>query len=412
VPSQKNVTPKSSKSIAEKTSAADKSIGFEYQYYYFLNKVLNLRTGQSAGLEIEDDVHTTLNADLNLLFQLKHTVQSAASGKPVALTELDADLWKTLHNWSKAISDPVVGRTDADAQLKFVFRTEFHLVSNKSKAKSNAFLIKLMQFKEDAIGDFSAVKSHMEALRDKTEDAAIKGYIGEVLSLQDKVLEQFCRRVNLELELDDVIGLVKRSIHEKAVDAERVDAVFQRLDSNIRSDNFIATKQGKPLLVTYEQFMQRYRHVFTDGRSRKLQTFPFNPAIPDDVFAQRFIKRLVEVNDLTTADEELAVEYTTHKLKVAKFLQLWVQKGDLIPDEVEELHGEVLLRWQAEFRAVFKKCGDDSQISSLASELLQLLRRERFRLGEAELNTALSNGELYFLSDDGRLGWHRDWESM
>lgn len=408
--SNKTAAKDTAKAVTEKTSAADKSIGFEYQYYYFLNKLLNLKSGQAAGLEIEDDVHTSLSADVNLLFQTKHTVQTAASGKPVALTELDADLWKTLSNWSKVISDPALGRDDAGVQLKFVARTEFHLVSNKSTAKSNSFLNMVLQFKEDASG-FGALKSHMESLRDKTGDAAIESYIAQVLSLHDRVLEQFFRKVNFELELDDVIGLVKRSIHEKAVDDERIDTVFQRLDSNIRSDNFIATKKGEPLLVTYEQFMQRYRHVFTDGRSKKLQTFPFNPAIPDDVFAQRFIQRLMEVDDLTASDEELAVEYTTYKLKVAKFLQLWVQKGDLIPDEVDQFHSEVLLRWRTEFRAIFKKCADDSQISTLASELLQMLRRDRFRLAETELSTALSNGELYFLSDDGKLGWHRDWES-
>ncbi|MGT2431936.1 hypothetical protein ACU4GI_25965 [Cupriavidus basilensis] len=63
------------KSFSDKTSADDKSIGFDYQYYYFLDKVLNLKTGQSAGLEVKDDVHTELDVDVNILFQIKHTVQ-------------------------------------------------------------------------------------------------------------------------------------------------------------------------------------------------------------------------------------------------------------------------------------------------------------------------------------------------
>jgi NADPH-dependent 7-cyano-7-deazaguanine reductase QueF-like protein len=128
------------RSHTEKTGAGDKSIGFDYQYYYFLHRILNLGVGQSAGLEIKDDVHTELDADFNILYQVKHTVQTDASGVPVALTELDADLWKTLYNWSQVISDKVEGREQVAAQLEFVSKSEFHLVSNKSrKLRTNSF---------------------------------------------------------------------------------------------------------------------------------------------------------------------------------------------------------------------------------------------------------------------------------
>ena len=44
----------------DKTSAADKSIGFDFQYYYFLWRLLNLKSGETVGLEVMDDVHTDL----------------------------------------------------------------------------------------------------------------------------------------------------------------------------------------------------------------------------------------------------------------------------------------------------------------------------------------------------------------
>lgn len=45
------------KTHVEKTSADKNEIGFKYQYYYFLWKVLSLTPNQSVGLEILDDVH-------------------------------------------------------------------------------------------------------------------------------------------------------------------------------------------------------------------------------------------------------------------------------------------------------------------------------------------------------------------
>jgi hypothetical protein len=137
------------RSFAEKTSAADKSIGFDYQYYYFLDKLLNLKMGQSVGLEIKDDVHTDLDADFQLLFQLKHTTQLSATGKPSNLTELDGDLWKTLSNWSKAITDKTQGREDELSQILFLNRTEFHLVTNKSSIAGNKFLAKILEVQRE-----------------------------------------------------------------------------------------------------------------------------------------------------------------------------------------------------------------------------------------------------------------------
>ena len=126
------------KSFTEKTAAPGASAGFEYQYYYFLYRLLNLKKGQSVGLEIKDDVHTDLQNDVQLLFQLKHTIQKQANNSPIALSELDSDLWKTLHNWASVIVDPVDKRALEQDQIDFVKRTEFHLVTNKSKSKTNS----------------------------------------------------------------------------------------------------------------------------------------------------------------------------------------------------------------------------------------------------------------------------------
>ncbi|MEN8513998.1 hypothetical protein [Burkholderia sp. RS02] len=175
------------KSFTEKTSADDKSIGFEYQYYYFLDRLLNLKSGQTVGLEVKDDVHTTLDADFNILVQLKHTVRSNAKGDPVALTELDSDLWKTIYNWCQVIGDKAEGRKELSQQLRFVEKTEFHLVSNKSESKTNEFLQILDRFNLGG-DDFQTLLDHLKSLESKTVDQSIKGYIDGVLKLETEVL--------------------------------------------------------------------------------------------------------------------------------------------------------------------------------------------------------------------------------
>lgn len=398
-------------SFADKTGAHDSSIGFDYQYYYFLYRLLNLKTGQAVGLEVKDDVHTDINTDFQLLFQLKHTVKTTVSGTAIALSELDSDLWKTLHNWAKVISDEVEDRKDVAAQLAFVRKTEFHLVTNKSESTSNIFLGLVKQFKSGKVV-FKKVKQHLEDLLAKSADKNIKGYISAVLSLSDKVLKEFTQQIFVELGEDDVIGLVKRAIHEKFIDESKLDAVFARLDSNLRKDNFIAIKKGERVIIKFDEFMKRYRHVFTDARSNKLSLPLFTPVLPDDIFAQTFIQRLLDINDLQHGDTESAVEYTIQKMRIARYFEQWVQSGELVIDEIDALHDEVILRWKNEFRGAFKNCVSLNDVVDKALEILKELRRQHFKIAASDLSLELSNGELYHLSDKSEIGWHRDWETM
>lgn len=397
-------------SFTEKTGADDTSIGFDYQYYYFLYRLLNLKMGQSVGLEVKDDVHTELNSDFQLLFQLKHTVQKTASGAAIALSELDNDLWKTLHNWAKVISDEVENRKNIIAQLAFVKKTEFHLVTNKLESKSNNFL-ELVELFQNGMVDFKNLEQHLKYLFTKSSDQKIKSYISVVMGLSDEVLKEFIQRLFFELGEDDVIGLVKRALHEKIIDESNIDSVFARLDSNLRKDNFIAIKNGGQVVIKYEEFIKRYRHIFTDARSTKLSLPPFKPALPDDIFAQKFIKQLLKINDLKPNDIESAVEYTTQKMRITRYLEQWLQSGELVIDEVNDLHDEVHLRWKNEFRGAFSKCTNLTDVVDKALEILKELRRHRFKVAAAELNLELSNGELYYLSEESIIGWHRDWKT-
>ena len=93
------------KTHSEKTAAETKSSGFDYQYYFFLWKVLSLKKGESVGLEVKDDVHTELDNDEQVFYQIKHTVQTKSDGSSANLKTSDTDLWKTLSNWAQVISD-------------------------------------------------------------------------------------------------------------------------------------------------------------------------------------------------------------------------------------------------------------------------------------------------------------------
>lgn len=394
-------------SFTDSVSAADTSIGFEYQYYYYLDRLVNLRTGESAGLEVKDDVHSDLANGFCILVQLKHTVQTNAAGAPIALAELSLDLWKTLYNWARIITDSTQQRDTVPEHLKYISNTEFHLVTNKSQSKKNKFLETVIEFQES---QKTLVELRGAIAKLITTDATLQSYIQTIAALDDDVLAAFFKNVRFELGLDDIIVRVKKSIREKFVDDEMVDSVFERLDSNVRSENFKNVKNGAKLQLSFEEFWKNYKKYFSDGRSKKLQYTKFQHPLPADLFAQTFVKRLIEIGAIAQADIDKATSYTLAKLRLVTHLERWRQQGRIVPDDIEALHDEALTRWENEFDVAFLECGTEKEVVIAAFKMLTELRRKAFLLDDTQLPIELSNGELYHLSDLARIGWHKDWK--
>ena len=113
-----------SKTFTESTSADSTILGFDYQFFFFLYKLLELKVDEVIGLEVKDDVHVINKDGSVILYQLKHSIQTNADGSIKNLTELDSDLWKTLSNWCNVITDKNDGR-----EIKGLFKDDI-LVEN------------------------------------------------------------------------------------------------------------------------------------------------------------------------------------------------------------------------------------------------------------------------------------------
>lgn len=400
------------KRFMDKTAAPGSGAGFDYQYYYFLYQLLNLRKGQSAGLESKDDVHSDLENDVQLLFQLKHTLQKQASGLPISLTELDSDLWKTLYNWSMVIIDPNDGRKLENSQLAFVKRTEFHLISNKTESSSNELGKFLTTYSDDHSSDtLDLINDRVRKLAASTSDSTIKKYITAVNSLSAKVKKEFFKRIHFQLSETELIQKIKDSLACKLIPPHRIDETYERLNSNIRDDSYLTIVQGSSFTVHFDDFHNKYWKIFHDSRNKRLSKLRFEPVLPDNLLDQKFIKQLLAVDDITSDEEEIITEYSTFKIRWENVLEQWVQDGEIVFDEVTDLHGEVHLRWRDHHRTTFKNC-NEGDINKIGREVVSWLRKDKYKLGEDELSTEYSNGELYSLSDIGRIGWHKDWKSI
>ncbi len=396
------------KAHTEKTSAADKAIGFDFQYYYFLYRLLNLKTGETIGLEVLDDVHSELENDRQILIQLKHSTQTKADGSAKNLTTLDVDIWKTLSNWSKVSADENAGRKGKIEQLNFINKTDFLLVSNKTDNEGNTFL-KIIRDVQEATKQCKDLNSYLITLKGETSDEDIQGYMQDVLNLDDEVKDEFFKSVKFDLGINDIIEKCKLAIKEAKIDESKIEQVFKSLDSQIRADNFLAIQSKQKIIISFEEFYKKYRRHFDLARNEHLKINPFDGLLPDDLADQKFIQQLIDIQDIPIDDSESMAKYTRYLLQMQNNLDDWYQSGDLTENEVKDFNSEAKTRWENEYRRAYRNYAEVN-IPEKAVELLDSIRKERLSIASQILPTDMSNGQYYRLSDIPEIGWHQDWE--
>jgi len=399
------------KSHTDKTAGADKtSIGFDYQHYFFLWKLFSLDTGESVGLEVKDDVHTELKNDKQVLYQLKHTIKKGSEGKPINLTELDKDMWKTFSNWAKIISDKNDGRSTKSAQLRFLAKTDFVLASNKSSNDNNEILSAISDFQNEK-KTLSSLKKVFSDRKEATNNDTIERYIGDVLDLEDSVLEKFVSSTFFELDEDDLHKKCKDEIKADKIPENRIDDVFSSIDSAIRKDNFFTIKNRGKIIITFEEYYKKYRKYYDIARTGKLPIRRFKSDFPDSLENQTFIRQLIEIKDIDSEDIETITRHTRSKIAFISNIDEWVRNGEITNDEVELFLENAKMSWLNEYRRIhrnkWKILGFENKHGR---KIIDLLRQENLKIDNQEIGISLSNGTFYRLSDIPEIGWRSDWK--
>ncbi len=386
------------KSYADKTSADDKSIGFDYQYYFFLWKLLELsNTGQTVGLEVYDDVHTQIQDGEQTLYQLKHTTLTKADGSPNNLTRADTDLWKTLYTWVLMITDESLGRKEPSSQIEFVSNTNFVLASNKS-GENNDVLGFIKDFQENRDVDI-LIKNITDF---KTNDKKLQLYIKKILSLDTEVLNLFFTRINFKLNTDNLIENCKQAIRAKMIPEKEINRVFGEVDSKVRQENYKKIKNKEKIVISFETFHKQYQRYFNLSRDNSLQFTDDKFELPKSLNSQEFIKRLIEIKEITEDDFEDILEFTTFKMRIESQILFWESEGYIVQKEIDEFKNNAIALWKNKFKKLFRimksnpNANDDFLISQ---SLLDELREVELNISHQAIGLERSNGQYYSFLD-------------
>lgn len=398
---------------AEITSADTKQLGFEYQYLYFIVKLLQMRYGDEVGYEARDDIHVVSASSGDTLYiQVKHTTDLTADGSPANLTNLSEDLWKTFSNWSKLITDPAEQRDTVRAQKAFIQKSKFIFATNRNTCQNDIYNL-VATIKGKSISA-TLVRTKIQEIAQSTTNETIRNYINDVLNLSSTLLLAFLSRVDFVSTTSDLFEEIRSEIRNKMIAEEYVDDVLYALYTQLKEDFFKKVKKKAHQIITYNEWQQKYQSVFKSVRTTLLPFREYQPLLPDRLDQQPFARELIEIEAVDLDDTGLSelAEFTEHYLSVKLQLMDWYDEGKIDLLTMEKFHKDAQVLWKRIHRACHRSTKSDMTLDrNNALECFDQTMRERLRILSTDLGIALSNGEFILLANEEKIGWKYKWNA-
>lgn len=385
-------------------------VGFVYQIYYFLYRLLTIQDGETVSLEKIDDVGLE-TGEKRTYFQLKHSINSKPSAVK-CMTERDTDLWKTLNMWVNIVKK----QGDDVVQRQWIAKSEFVLVSNKN-AENNRFFELVEAYKKD--------DSNWDELEKYVSNQAAKEPKEESVGEEKKNIYLYTKNVN-------DFALKKELLKHIAVVFESDDELRAKIDGEIQYGKLVPVNRVldvRNMLIgditdsvvkgitayTKESFYAANVSLFDDMRTRKFIPLNRKVELPERPMEQTFIKQLQGVDDPLCNDPKEIVRMTEQKLRFENDYHAANEaSGAQMQRQFEEnMHTEWKNIFMDKNRKVNFLSGEEA-IKEAGWDVLKEVRSVKLKYDQDEIGPSESNGCYYHFSDGEtpRIGWRVDWETL
>lgn len=394
------------KRFSEITSADSTILGYDFQYLCFLDKLLTLNDGETIEYESKDDISIITQDNNQILIQVKHSIRTNADGNNVNLTDFDVDLWKTLSNWANLIMDKNDGRNNIKQQEEFITRTTFVLLTNKNITE-NSIIEKITKYKNGQINQKEFDNWWNEL---STKNNEIIKYVKTLHSMNNKIFKLFIAKIITEQEKSNLVEKIKKTIRNRYMIADiRVDNTYNNLFSELKNDFFDKVKNREKQILSKENFILKYRQIFENNRTTLLIYKEFKPTIPAKLQDQHFMKELIEIGDVASNDLATMADYTNSMLNMNLNLEKWHDDGEITVDEINKFHNEAHKYWKNK-HAFYHTDTNNENNNTNARKCLYDIRTKNLNLKQTQLELEASNGEFYYLANERRVGWKKNWQ--
>lgn len=383
-----------------------------YHSYYLLLLALKLKKGEKIGFEVKEDIHINKADGTNIFIQVKHSIQKNVHGNPINLTSLDNDLWGTLSNWLTLIQLP---NFDNLEKCKFI------LLTNKGEGEIK-FQDALNNFKSDENSDLSIFFKNISSI--STNNSLILDCINKFKELSQRDLSLFLNNLLIETGEDDVIEKIKNEILYKCQNEKYVQIIFNSYCSEFQEKKYAEICKHGFYEISFDDFLTEFGHCMRPVyQSSPLPERKWDFELPDNIESQIFIQQLLDIEDIDRGSEDIR-KFTFQKMHAENALSYWIENSEIYQIDLDRFEKDSINIWRnnhrSKFRDIDKKVkkgvaiGDlEEEIKLLAVHILDELRKNVMQVpGNSYcISVDASNGYLYLLSDELKIGWHYDWEN-
>lgn len=385
-------------SSGQSHGAAGSALGYLYQSQWPLVELLRRghdEPDSALTLELHDDVVWEEHGTPSELLQVKHHINAAGS-----LGDKDDDLWRTIRVWmdAHAPGDPS-GPT-------------LTLVTTQTAGAGSA----AAALRPGAAREPATARSLLEAAAAESTAQASQDVRQRFLDLPEEDRVIFVDRIHvldaepsiggaLEDELRHVLDLVLPRGHEQTF-IDQLWGWWHRLVAEL-----LRRTRGTVTALDVKAKIDDLRNAFAGNN---LPTLVGREDIDFDVeetYANRtFIEQLRWIALTAKLLQKAMIDY----YRAYRQSALWVEDNLVALDELQGFEADLVDQWERQFEFMKMKLSEGADAGAL-----ERAGQELFRLVTENSNVRLraydepfyTHGTLHGLADDGRVGWHRDFQT-
>lgn len=394
-----------SKGFFEQVAADKSQLGFDYQDLVCLEYLIDIKPGETVGLEVFDDVHHGRIDGGKALIQVKHSINDGT-----ALTNRDKDLWKTLHHWREALD--LLGSSD----IEFIFFT------NKKKT-SQVGIVHFMDLEQpDMPAIFKAIneiKLDLDSTaKEKAVDAAenpIKKYVDFIYGLNDTKKEELFSKIRLIFSTEDIFCRLAKKIEFFSISEDQSSDVLHHLIGVFGEKKYKLIKSNRKVLIDYTTFRKEFQfdRIIKISQDRKIdfsRYHQFKNINSIDPKNGLFAKQLADINFSAEDITVHAIEYAATNM----FIQKLIVAGEFSESEDRAINEEVFHGWKSLHDSLYDRDGIDTNSEHLrvARNCVRGLVNISVTVANSSLPRTMVTGKGIQLSDICRIGWQKDWKNI
>ena len=397
---------------SEKIAADKTSLGFEFQDFVYIEKLIELRPGQTLGLELHDDIHVETVADDAsienlLLIQVKHSID------PGNITDRDIDLWKTIHNWLKLVPGLPPYRT-----------LTFQLYTNKT-LNNQAFvsLLKAPHKNIQAILDHIRKTDHEISTAEskkKPDDSPnpLAKYVKSVSQASDEDLKFIFKRFEFHSDNSSVITRISSALRQLSIPSSRLEDTRKHVVGAFKESKFSRIIKGEKVVITFDDFRtdMGFDRIIRSARSEpadfdRFVDIYYSYQRPDTLSFSNS-KFHDQLKDIGISDEEI-VDRGVEMMLAEQFMESLRNAGTFSASEDSRLENKAVSDWQLLHNQTHRNTREDNEVAhqQASQDCYYQTMRNPLKASDIELPTNLACGKYIKLSNLPRIGWRKNWHS-